>query len=84
MDNKQKMDKWIGCFAVGLIVTAIDLFIMINQKDASTGAKISAIILILGMIFCVTSIVNMNIYNAKSKNMNADEYLSDRFANAIT
>ena len=83
MDNKQKMDKWTGCFAVGLIVTIIDFFIMINQEDASSGAKVTAIILICGIIFCIISVVQINIYNAKSKNMSADEYLSDRFANAI-
>ena len=83
MDNKQKMDKWTGCFAVGLIVTIIDFFIMINQEDASSGAKVTAIILICGIIFCIVSVVQINIYNAKAKNMSADEYLSDRFANAI-
>ena len=83
MDNKQKMDKWTGCFAVGLIVTIIDFFIMINQEDASSGAKVTAIILICGIIFCIISVVQINIYNAKSKNMSADEYLSDRFVNAI-
>lgn len=83
MDNNQKMGKWNKCFAVGLIATIIDFFIMINQEDASSGAKVTAIILICGIIFCIVSVVQINIYNAKSKNMSADEYLSDRFANAI-
>lgn len=83
MDDEQKMNKWGGCFAIGLIVTIIDFFIMINQEDASLGAKITATILMLGIIFCIISIVKINIYNAKSKNMSADEYLLDRFANAI-
>lgn len=83
MDNKQKMDKWAGCFVVVLIVTIIDFFIMINQEDASLGAKVTAIIAICGIIFCIISVVQVNIYNAKSKNMSADEYLSYRFSNAI-
>ena len=44
-----KMNKWGGCFAIGLIVTIIDFFIMINQEDASLGAKITATILMLRM-----------------------------------
>lgn len=83
MDNKKQMNKWSGRFAIGLIITIIDFFIMVHQEDASTGAKVTAIILLMGIALCIVSVVKINIYNAKSKNMSADEYLSDRFANAI-
>lgn len=83
MDYNERMSKWTGRFAIGLIITIIDFFIMVNQEDASTGAKVTAIILLMGIAFCIVSVVKINIYNAKSKNMSADEYLSDRFANAI-
>lgn len=82
MDNQQKMDKWAGRLTVGIIVTAIDFFILMNREDVS-GVIITFIILMLGLIFCIISIVKINIYNAKVKNMSAREYLSDRFANAI-
>lgn len=82
MDNQQKMDKCTGCFVVGLIVTGIDFFVCMNQDDVS-GVLITAIIFIIGLIFCIISAILINIYNAKVKNMSAGEYLSDRFANAI-
>lgn len=31
----------------------------------------------------IISVVKINVYTAKSRNMSADEYLSDRFTNAI-
>ena len=83
MDNKDLMNKWTQCFGIGLVITIIDFIIMVNQKDASTGAKITAIILLVGIVFCIISVVKINMYNAKVKKMSADEYLSDRFANAI-
>ena len=83
MDYNVLMSKWTGRFTIGLIVTIIDFFIMVNQGDASTGAKVTAIILLIGIVFCIISVVKINIYNAKAKSMSADEYLSDRFANAI-
>ena len=43
---------------------------MINQEDASTGAKITAIILLIGIVFCIVCVVKV-------------KYISDRFANAI-
>ena len=82
-NDKQQMNKWSGCLIIGIIITVIDFFIMINQEDASTGAIITAIILIIGIIFDVTSVVKINVYNVKSINMSTDEYISDRFANAI-
>lgn len=83
MDNKQKRDKWSGYFVVGLLVSIIAFFIMVNQEDASSGALIAATILLCGIAFCIISAVLINVYNTKAKNMSADEYLSDRFANAI-
>lgn len=83
MNKNQQMNKWCVCFIIGLLITFIDFFVMINQEEASTGAKITAIILIIGIIFDVVSLVKINIYNAKLKNMSAGEYLSDRFINAI-
>lgn len=83
MDNKHLMNKWSSYFGIGIIISIIDFFIMINQEDASTGAKITAIILLIGIIFCIVCVIKVNIYNAKIKNMSTDEYISDRFANAI-
>lgn len=83
MDNKHLMDKWSSFFGIGAVISVIDFFIMINQEDASTGAKITAIILLIGIVFCIVCVVKVNIYNAKIKNMSADKYISDRFANAI-
>lgn len=51
MDNKDLMNKWTQCFGIGLVITIIDFIIMVNQKDASTGAKITAIILLVGIVF---------------------------------
>ena len=34
-------------------------------------------------MFPLYTVAKVNIYNAKANNMSADEYLSDRFANAI-
>lgn len=83
MDYNKFMSKWTSRFIIGLMVTIVDFFIMVNQEDASTGAKVTVIILLVGIVFCIVSVVKINIYNAKSKNMSADEYLSDRIANAI-
>ncbi|MCM1234298.1 MAG: hypothetical protein NC489_29695 [Ruminococcus flavefaciens] len=83
MDNKSLMNKWRNFFGIGVIISAIDFFAMINQEDASTGAKITAVILLIGIVFCIVCIAKVNTYNAKIKNMSADEYISDRFANAI-
>lgn len=83
MNYEQLMDKWSNYFGIGVIISIIDFFIMINQEDASTGAKITAIILLVGIVFCIVCVVKVNMYNAKVKNMSADEYISDRFANAI-
>lgn len=77
------MNKWSSFFGIGAVISVIDFFIMINQQDASTGAKITAIILLIGIVFCIVCVVKVNIYNAKIKNMSADRYISDRFVNAI-
>lgn len=83
MDNEHLMNKWSKYFVIGVIISIIDFFIMINQEEASTDAKITAIILLLGIVFCIVSVVKVNMYNAKIKNMSADKYIADRFANAI-
>lgn len=83
MDNKCLMNKWRNFFGIGVIVSIIDFFIMLNQEDASTGAKITAIILLIGIAFCIVCVVKVNVYNAKIKNMSADEYISNRLTNAI-
>ncbi len=70
MDNKHLMDKWSSFFGIGAVISVIDFFIMINQEDASTGAKITAIILLIGIVFCIVCVVKV-------------KYISDRFANAI-
>lgn len=67
MDNKELMNKWTQCFGIGLVITIIDFIIMVNQKDASTGAKITAIILLVGIVFCIISVVKINMCNAKVK-----------------
>ena len=76
MDNKHLMDKWSSFFGIGAVISVIDFFIMINQEDASTGAKITAIILLIGIVFCIVCVVKVNIYNAKIKNMSADKYIT--------
>ena len=70
MDNKHLMDKWSSFFGIGAVISVIDFFIMINQEDASTGAKITDIILLIGIYFCIVCVVKV-------------KYISDRFANAI-
>ena len=77
------MDKWSSFFGIGAVISVIDFFIMINQEDASTGAKITAIILLIGIVFWIVCVVKVNIYNAKIKNMSDDKYISYRFSNAI-
>ena len=57
--------------------------IMVNQEDASVSAYIFGGLLLAGMVFTIFSVVKINIYNAKSKNMSADKYLQTRFENAI-
>lgn len=82
-ENNELIGKWSKCFRIGLIVSIVDFCVMINQEDGSIGAKFTAVILLIGIIFCFISVVKINIYNAKLKNMSSGEYLSDRFVNAI-
>lgn len=81
MNNKYF--KWRTYFGTGAVISIIDFIIMVNQKSGSTGAKITGLILLAGIVFCILCVVKINVYNAQAKNMSADEYISDRFANAI-
>lgn len=83
MDYERKKTFWSQLCAVALIFTIIMFFVMTNQKDGSNGAVVSAIIMLVSMVITIISVVKINVYTAKSRNMSADEYLSDRFANAI-
>lgn len=83
MDFERKKNFWSQLFGIALIFTIIMFIIMTKQEDASTGAIIFAMLMFVGIALVIISIVKVNIYNAKSQNMSADEYLSDRFANAI-
>ena len=83
MSNYDKFHNWSICAGIGILFSIIDFIIMINQEDGSSGAVIFAVILLFGIVFTIISVVQVNVYNAKIKNMSADEYLSDRFSNAI-
>lgn len=74
------MNKWLGCFGVGLCFSVIMYFVVMNQEDTSQG---SFILFVVGVVFTLVSMVMVNVYNAKEKGMSAGEYLEDRFANAI-
>lgn len=83
MDYERKKIFWSQLCAVALIFTVIMFFVMTSQKDGSNGAVISVIIMLVGMVVTIVSVVKINVYTAQASNMSADEYLSDRFANAI-
>jgi len=82
-DNEFNRDMWIKYAIISAIVTAILFFIMTRFEDGSTEVKIFAIPALCGIGFTIFSVIKANIYNAKSKNMSADEYVVDRFENAI-
>ena len=81
--NEMKKDEWMKYSIVSIVLTLIMFFIATRFEDGSTGAVIFVILAVMGMILSIISIVKVNIYNAKANNMSADEYLSDRLANAI-
>lgn len=83
MDNKnqKKMDSWMTCAGIGIVVCIIFFFIMMNMEDGATSTRVCVLIFLLLMAFTIFSVVMTNVYNAKVKNMNADEYLNDRFEN---
>lgn len=81
MDNRYF--KWMRYFGIGAVISIIDFIIMVNQDDGSTGAIITGLILLIGIAFCILCVVKVNVYIAQANNMSADEYISDRFANAI-
>ena len=83
MDYERKKNFWLYFSGATAVFTIIMFIIMVNQEDASSGAKVSAILMLIGIIVFFVGVVKINIYIAKSKNMSADEYISDRFANAI-
>lgn len=83
MDNKnqKKMDQWMTCAGIGILACVISFFIMMNMEDGATSTRVFVILFFLLMAFTIFSVVKTNIYNAKVKNMNAEEYLNDRFEN---
>ena len=79
--NQKKMDGWMTCAGIGLVVCIIFFFIMVNMEDGATSTRVCVVIFLLMMAFTIFSVVMTNVYNAKVKNMNAEEYLNDRFEN---
>ena len=78
--NQKKMDTWLACAAIGIVATIIMYIIMMNQEELET-MRICMILFFVLMAFSIFSVVMTNVYNAKVKNMNAEEYLNDRFEN---
>lgn len=60
MDNKYF--KWRTYFGAGAVISIIDFIIMVNQKSGSTGAKITGLILLAGIVFCILCVVKINKY----------------------
>lgn len=81
--NEMKKDEWMKYSIAFIVLTLILFFIATRFEDGSMGAVTFVILAVMGMILSIISVVKVNIYNAKANNMSADEYLSDRFANAI-
>lgn len=79
--NQKKMDQWMTCAGIGILACVITFFIMMNMDDGATSTRVFVILFFLLMVFTIFSVVKTNIYNAKVKNMNAEEYLNDRFEN---
>lgn len=81
MNNKyeKKMQQWLICAGISLVLCVIFFFVMMNMEELPSKGFYVAWIMIA--VFMVISIVMTNIYNAKSKNMNFDEYMTDRFEN---
>ena len=78
--NQKKMDTWLACAAIGIVSTIIMYIIMMNQEELE-AMRICMILFFVLMAFSIFSVVMTNVYNAKVKNMNAEEYLNDRFEN---
>ncbi len=83
MDYERKKTYWMRLFEIALAFAIIMFFVMTKQEDASTSAIVCAVLELVDIAVTFTCLVKTNIYNAKSKNMTAGEYLLDRFANAI-
>lgn len=79
--NQKKMDSWMTCAGIGIVTCIIFFFIMMNMEDGATSTRVCVLIFLLLMAFTIFSVVMTNVYNAKVKNMNAEEYLTDRFEN---
>lgn len=79
----QKGEFWQKVFMVSLIFSIIMFIVMVNQEDASVNAFIFGGLLLVGIILTILSVVKINKCIAKSQNLSADEYLKDRFENAI-
>ncbi len=78
--NQKKMDSWMTCAAIGIVATIIMYIIMMNQEELE-AMRICMILFFVLMAFSIFSVVMTNVYNAKVKNMTAEEYLNDRFEN---
>lgn len=76
---EKKMEQWLTCAGISLFLCIVFFFVMMNMEDLPSKGFYIAWIIIAG--FMVFSIVMTNVYNAKSKNMNFDEYMTDRFEN---
>ena len=79
--NQKKMDSWMTCAGIGIVTCVIFFFIMMNMEDGATSTRVCVLIFLLLMAFTIFSVVMTNVYNAKVKNMTAEEYLNDRFEN---
>ncbi len=79
--NQKKMDSWMTCAGIGIVTCIIFFFIMMNMEDGATSTRVCVLIFLLLMTFTIFSVVMTNVYNAKVKNMTAEEYLNDRFEN---
>ena len=83
MYNYDKMNTWLKIFTGFLIFTIIMFILMFKQEEASKGAYIFGSLALIGITVTILSVIKYNIYNAKSQNMTAEEYLDNRFKNAI-
>lgn len=78
-ENEKKMNKWLGWFGIGIVFTIITFIIAMQLEEGSEEVKTCLLFFFVGMAFTILAVIKVNIYNAKSKNMSAGEYLTDRF-----
>ena len=59
--NQKKMDGWMTCAGIGLVVCIIFFFIMVNMEDGATSTKVCVVIFLLMMAFTILSLSNFDI-----------------------